>query len=290
MATSSIPLMSMRMALRKDPGPTLAEDHRRDGIVLATKSVSRPGTERRFDASRRHLLAALDGSLRRLGVDCIDLWQLHAWDPWTPIEETLSAVDAAIAAERFDTPEFPTIPDGRSRRQQRFSPLVPRVTHWYPCKLSIRWFSAESNVKYSCFRGTRPGVLPWSPLGRGTLTGKYRNGTLAESRAANPTFSSFVQPYLGEDSRRVVDAGALRLKVLTLNPSKLPSPGSATNPVSAHQSLARGLPHNSRWDSLQTTWNCQLHFGAHWTMSRSLNVATPSLAGTKGKVTHGPIC
>ena len=50
------------------------------------------------------------------------------------------------------------------------------------------------------------GLLPWSPLGRGTLTGKYRSGTPAESRAANPTFSSFVQPYLGEESRRVVDA------------------------------------------------------------------------------------
>ena len=79
-------------------GRLLSEDHRRDNVVVATKSVSRPGTERRFDASRRHMLAALDGSLRRLGVDYIDIWQLHAWDPWTPIEETLSAVDSAIAA------------------------------------------------------------------------------------------------------------------------------------------------------------------------------------------------
>lgn len=79
-------------------GRLLKEADARDDVVLATKAVSKPGTARRFDASRRHLLASLEGSLRRLGVDHIDLWQLHAWDPLTPIEETLSVLDDVVAA------------------------------------------------------------------------------------------------------------------------------------------------------------------------------------------------
>ncbi|MBU3760148.1 MAG: aldo/keto reductase, partial [Candidatus Omnitrophica bacterium] len=77
-------------------GELIAEFEIRDQIVLATKAVSRPDPDRRFDASRRHLMRALDGSLRRLAVDCIDLWQFHAWDPWTPMEETLAAADDAV--------------------------------------------------------------------------------------------------------------------------------------------------------------------------------------------------
>ena len=62
-------------------GRLLADLEVRDEVVVATKAVSRPGTERRFDASRGHLLSSLDKSLRRLGTDHVDLWQLHAWDP-----------------------------------------------------------------------------------------------------------------------------------------------------------------------------------------------------------------
>src|SRR6478735_5938086 len=69
----------------------------RDDVLIATKAVG-VATDRRRDASRGHLLSALDASLRRLGVDHIDLWQLHAWDTMTPIEETLSALDAAVAS------------------------------------------------------------------------------------------------------------------------------------------------------------------------------------------------
>ena len=78
-------------------GRLLVDSDRRDAVVIATKAVSRPNSERRFDASRNHLLNSLNGSLRRLGVDHIDLWRLHAWDLLTPSRETLSAVDIAVS-------------------------------------------------------------------------------------------------------------------------------------------------------------------------------------------------
>lgn len=188
-------------------GRLLAEEHRRDNVVLATKSVSRPGTERRFDASRRHILAALDGSLRRLGVDYIDIWQLHAWDPWTPIEETLSAVDAAIAAGKVryaGVSNYAGWQVAQAATIQSQSGLAHHLV-----SVQVEYSLVQRGVEREVIPASQAlglGLLPWSPLGRGTLTGKYRSGTPAESRAANPTFSSFVQPYLGEESRRVVDA------------------------------------------------------------------------------------
>ena len=77
-------------------GGLIGDIGQRDSLVIATKAASRPGTERRFDASRSHLLASLDASLKRLGTDYVDVWQLHAWDPMTPFAESLSAADEAV--------------------------------------------------------------------------------------------------------------------------------------------------------------------------------------------------
>ena len=79
-------------------GELVEEFEVRDQVVLATKAVSAPGPDRRFNGSRAHLLRTLDTSLKRLRTDTIDLWQLHAWDPWTPMDETLSAIDVADLA------------------------------------------------------------------------------------------------------------------------------------------------------------------------------------------------
>src|SRR5690606_38482074 len=83
-----------------EAGGTLVDtaDVYRDGLVIATKAAIRPNG--RYDGSRRHLLRALDASLDRLGLDHVDLWQLHVYDPASPLEETLSALDEAVASGR----------------------------------------------------------------------------------------------------------------------------------------------------------------------------------------------
>jgi len=188
-------------------GLLLADVVARDDIVLATKAVSRPGSERRFDASRGHLLRALDGSLRRLGVDHVDLWQLHAWDPLTPLDETLAAADQAVSAGKV-----------RYLGVSNYNGWQTAQAATWQRALSGRTPVVASQVEYSLLqRGVEREVVPaasalglgllaWSPLGRGVLTGKYRTGTPADSRAASPHFTSFVQPYLGEQSRQVVEA------------------------------------------------------------------------------------
>ncbi|MFT6564020.1 MAG: aryl-alcohol dehydrogenase-like predicted oxidoreductase [Actinomycetes bacterium] len=188
-------------------GRLLAEDGRREQVVLATKAVSRPGTERRFDASRRHILNALEGSLRRLGVDTIDLWQLDAWDPWTPLEETLAAIDSAVSSGKVRYAGVSNYAGWQLAQASTSSSLrdssQPLISNQVEYSLLQRGVEREV---VPAAEALGVGLLPWSPLGRGVLTGKYRNSTPADSRAANKAFSSFVQPYLTEDSRRIVDA------------------------------------------------------------------------------------
>jgi aryl-alcohol dehydrogenase-like predicted oxidoreductase len=72
----------------------------RDDLLIATKGGLRPGHGRRRDGSRGHLLRSLDASLRRLGTDHVDLWQVHGYDETTPLEETLAALDFAVSSGR----------------------------------------------------------------------------------------------------------------------------------------------------------------------------------------------
>jgi aryl-alcohol dehydrogenase-like predicted oxidoreductase len=187
-------------------GELLAEVGR-DRVVLATKAVSRPGTQRRFDASRGHLLAALDASLARLGVDHVDLWQLHAWDPTTPLEETLSAVDTAVASGRVRYAGISNYTGWQTATavgiQARSTGSAPLVSTQMEYSLLERGIEREV-VPAAAAGGL--GILPWSPLGRGVLTGKYRHGTPADSRGASTHFASFISPFLDDGSRRVVDA------------------------------------------------------------------------------------
>ncbi|MEY3515419.1 MAG: hypothetical protein RLY38_571, partial [Actinomycetota bacterium] len=77
-------------------GQIVAEIGNRDSIFIATKSV-KVDLPRMYNASAIHIISALDASLNRLGVDHVDLWQMHGWDPSTPIDETLKAVQLSYS-------------------------------------------------------------------------------------------------------------------------------------------------------------------------------------------------
>jgi aryl-alcohol dehydrogenase-like predicted oxidoreductase len=179
----------------------------RDEVVLATKAVSRPGTERRFDGSRAHLLRSLDASLGRLGVDHVDLWQLHAWDPLTPLDETLAAVDAAIGSGRARYAGVSNYSGWQTAQAATWQRAVPGRSPLVSTQVEYSLLQRGVEREVVPAAGALGlGVLAWSPLGRGVLTGKYRTGTPADSRAASAHFTSFVQPYLGDQSRQVVQA------------------------------------------------------------------------------------
>ncbi len=201
-------------------GRLLGEVVPRDEMVVATKAgISRRRGERVVDTSRRALMASLDASLARLGVDSVDLWQVHAWSDATPIDETLSALDAAVSSGRaayIGVSNFTGWQMAQAATWQRAVPgRAPLAANQVEYSLLNR--DAEAEVLPAA-EALGLGALPWSPLGRGVLTGKYRSGTPADSRAASETFSRFVGTYLDERGRRIVDAVARAAEGLEWSP------------------------------------------------------------------------
>ncbi len=180
----------------------------REEVVLATKAgISRRTGERVVDTSRKAMLDALDGSLQRLGTDHVDLWQVHAWSDDTELEETLSAVDHAVSTGRAryaGISNFTGWQTGRAVTLQGAVPgRAPLVSTQMEYSLLQRGIEREVLPAASALG---LGVLPWSPLGAGVLTGKYRSGTPSDSRAASPHFARFIERFLDERSRGIVDA------------------------------------------------------------------------------------
>ncbi|SHG22190.1 aldo/keto reductase [Geodermatophilus nigrescens] len=189
-------------------GRLLSDVVPRSEVLLATKAVGRtgPGPLGR-GASRGHLLAALDGSLRRLGVDHVDLWQLHAWDDVTPLEETLAACDAAVASGRVryvGVSNYTGWQTAQAATWQRAwpgrSPLVSTQVEY-----SLLQRGVEREVVPAA-EALGLGVLPWSPLGRGLLTGKYRTATPEGSRGASPQWAGFIDDLRSATADRIVEA------------------------------------------------------------------------------------
>lgn len=160
---------------------------KRQKIVLATKVAGPMGSgPNDLGVSRRHILDAIDASLRRLGTDYIDLYQVHAYDPTTPLDETLRALDACVRAGKVRYlgcsnysawQLMKAIALAKELGAARFDALQPQYS------LVCRTIERE-HVPLCLEEGV--GVIPWSPLGGGLLTGKIRRGADAPagSRAA----------------------------------------------------------------------------------------------------------
>jgi aryl-alcohol dehydrogenase-like predicted oxidoreductase len=192
----------------------------RDEIVLATKAgISRRTGERVVDVSRRALLDALDESLVRLGVSHVDLWQVHTWDDGTPLEESLSALDVAVTTGRtryVGISNFSGWQTARAATWQAAWPGRARLTSTQ-MEYSLLERGVEREVVPAALDAGL-GLLPWSPLGRGVLTGKYRQGRPADSRAASPAFERFVGRYLDDRSAGIVEAVATAADGLGCSP------------------------------------------------------------------------
>jgi len=192
----------------------------RDQIVIATKAgISFKNGERIVDNSRTSLIADLDRSLSHLRSEYVDLWQIHTWDEKTPLEEVLSALDYAVStgrARHVGISNFAAWQLARSVTLQ--NPIfgkAPIISTQNEYSLLNRRVEREI---LPASRELGVGVLSWSPLGRGVLTGKYRSGLPSDSRGASPHFSSFIEPYLDERSRKIVEAVMVASDGLGLSP------------------------------------------------------------------------
>jgi aryl-alcohol dehydrogenase-like predicted oxidoreductase len=153
---------------------------RRDDLIIATKV--RWGTEQgpnKIGLSRKHILSAVEGSLRRLGTDYIDLYQVHMWHPSTPLEETLSTLDGLVRAGKV---RYLGVSNFNSWQIQK-AVDISRQMGWeaFTC-LQPLYNLLDREVEWeivSLCLNEGLGIIPWSPLRGGWLSGKIRRGMTA---------------------------------------------------------------------------------------------------------------
>jgi aryl-alcohol dehydrogenase (NADP+) len=165
-------------------------------VVLATKGrFPMAGDPNGAGLSARHLTRALDASLSRLGVDVIDLYQAHSWDPVTPLEETLRTLDGFVRAGRIRYYGFSNFTGWQLTKATL---LARSLGLTGPVSLQPQYSLLVREIEYEIVPAALDaglGLLPWSPLGGGWLTGKYR-------RDQRPTGAT----RLGEDPGRGMEA------------------------------------------------------------------------------------
>jgi aryl-alcohol dehydrogenase-like predicted oxidoreductase len=187
-------------------GRALAEYAERDEVVVATKvhGIMRPGPNG-GGLSRKHIMHAIDASLRRLETDYVDLYQIHRWDPEVPIEETMEALHDIVKAGKaryigassmfawqFATAQHAADLNGWTRfvsMQDQYS-LISREE-----EREMHPYCLDQGI----------GVLPWSPLARGKLTRDWDAGT---TRSESDQFGQTLYRQAQESDRRVAAAVA----------------------------------------------------------------------------------
>ena len=180
----------------------------REQVVIASKAgIHFPEGSKTVNNSRHHLIGELEKSLSRLGTDYIDIWQVHTWDDNVALEDTLSALDFAYTSGKARYVGISNFNGWQSARaislQEANTAKAPIATIQGEYSLLNRSIEAEV---LECADSLGVGVLAWSPLGRGVLTGKYRNSIPADSRGATPHFANFISSYLDRDSAAIVEA------------------------------------------------------------------------------------
>lgn len=159
----------------------------REEYVLATKVYSRtmPG-QNGEGLSRKHILASIDASLERLGLDYVDLYQVHSWDAMTPVEETMQALHEVVLAGKARYIGACNMFAWQFAKAQAVAPtrFVSFQTHY-----NLLYREEEREVIPQCIdQGV--GVLPWSPLARGRLAGNTKGGAPQTERARSDSFAS----------------------------------------------------------------------------------------------------
>lgn len=204
-------------------GKLIRTDLQRSELVIATKAGFGVRDGRRVvDTSRGAMLADLAESLRRLHTDHVDLWQVHAWGE-APLDETLAAMDHAVNSGMARYAGVSNYVGWQTARAATWQQAVPGRAPLSSVQVEYSLLTRRAEIEVlPAARAHGMGVLPWSPLGRGVLTGKYRTGVPRGSRGAADHFSWFVEPYLEEGkSRAITDAVIRAAEGLDLTPAQV---------------------------------------------------------------------
>jgi len=188
-------------------GLYLREMASRDDIVVATKVHGSMGhSANKKGLSRKHIIEGCENSLRRLGMDYVDLYQIHRWDPGTPIEETLDALDSLVRAGKVRYLGASSMAAWQMSKalylakEHRWHRFVSMQNHY-----NLVYREEEREMIPLCMdHGVA--IIPWSPLARGFLTGNRQRTGDTTTRGQVDTFAKDM--YHSEDDFKVADAVA----------------------------------------------------------------------------------
>jgi aryl-alcohol dehydrogenase-like predicted oxidoreductase len=162
-------------------GKFLLETKSRDKVVLATKFTfnGQPGNPNANGNGRKNIYRAIEGSLRRLQTDYIDLYWMHAWDTITPVEEVIASLDTLVQAGKIRYYGFSDIPAWYLARAYTLAEQQGREKI---VALQLEYSLVERNIEREHIPAAQElglGLCPWSPLANGLLSGKYKRGAEA---------------------------------------------------------------------------------------------------------------
>src|SRR5262245_11612282 len=202
-------------------GDFVGRDHaRRDRIVIATKFFGNrcPGDPNGGGAGRKTIVSSCEQSLRRLQTDYIDLYWMHCWDRFTPVDETMRALDDLVTSGKVRYIGFSDTPAWKVAEAQvtaRLRDRTPLVAHQIEYSLLERTVEGEL---IPMAREMGLGVTPWSPLKSGVLSGKY---TRANASTARPDRGAWVERALTEQAFRVIEVLAAVARELDTTPARV---------------------------------------------------------------------
>jgi aryl-alcohol dehydrogenase-like predicted oxidoreductase len=208
-------------------GTFIKDGGHRDQIVLATKFTfcTDPGNPNAGGNGRKNIYRALEGSLKRLQTDYIDLYWLHAWDCLTPVEEVMRTLNDLVQEGKIRYIGFSDTPAWYVARAQTMAELRgwERIS-----ALQLEYSLVERNIEREHVPVSRElgiGICPWSPLAGGLLTGKYKRGAgggegdgrLEKTKGSgNPVFEKFT-----ERNWKIVDALVAVAQELNRSPAQV---------------------------------------------------------------------
>ncbi|MEV7648527.1 aldo/keto reductase [Arthrobacter sp. NPDC089319] len=220
---------------------------RRDDVVVATKfgmdMHGANGEDFGARGSRRYIVRAAEASLRRLGTDWIDLYQLHTPDPMTPIEETLAALDDLVRAGKVryighsNRAGWQIAEAEFTARMGGYTPFISSQNHYNLLDRRAELEVTPAAEAYGL------GVLPYFPLANGLLTGKYKDGKAPEGSRLTHSRTNLLKDadweQLGAFSRFAADRGLKEIEVafswLASRPSVASVIAGATKPEQIRQ-------------------------------------------------------
>jgi aryl-alcohol dehydrogenase-like predicted oxidoreductase len=185
-------------------GRFVAEGKLRDKLVIATKFTfnAQPGNPNAGGNGRKNVYRALDNSLKRLGMDYVDLYWLHAWDKVTPVEEVIGTLNDLVRAGKIRYYAFSDVPAWYAARAVTLAECHAMEK---PVALQLEYSLVERTIEREHVGAAQElglGICPWSPLASGFLAGKYKRDQSTESGKSrlevlkngnNPVFHKFTE-------------------------------------------------------------------------------------------------